>query len=420
MKDYKLPKDKHLTLDARREIEKCLNVGATFKDIAHRVGKSPTTISREVKRHLIYKEAPVVFRKGVNALPENKQCPNLLKAPFVCNACEKRNYNRCPYRKQFYYAQKAHEEYAFTLKDSREGIPLNKQEFHDADTVISEAVKKGQRLYHILQTYDAGISLPSAYRYLHKDYLSIGKPDMPRVPKFKARKQYRESGIPKAVKVGHTYDDFPAYIDEHEILHWVETDTVIGRVGGKVIMTFHFTRMNFMFGLLLEGKTSAEAAAKVRELKKRLRFEDLRFGDIFPLLLTDNGGEFANISAFIADLDGEIETNLFFCDPYCSSQKPNVEKNHTLFRDIMPKGESFDDFTQETVNTIFSHINGSKRKSLNGKSPYEAFVYFFNEEVASILGIRHIPAEDIVQDKRLMKTLRKTSSACIKPGCPHA
>ena len=52
MKDYKLLKDKHLTLEARQEIEKCLDVGVTFKDIARRVGKSSTTISREVKKHL--------------------------------------------------------------------------------------------------------------------------------------------------------------------------------------------------------------------------------------------------------------------------------------------------------------------------------------------------------------------------------
>jgi IS30 family transposase len=184
-------------------------------------------------------------------------------------------------------------------------------------------------------------------------------------------------------------------------------DTVIGRQGGKVIMTFHFTQMNFMFGLLLNDKTAAEAAAKIRSLKKKLRVEGLCFGDIFPLILTDNGGEFANVTAFTDDAEGLPTTRLYFCDPYCSSQKPRVEKNHTIFRDIVPKGESFDDFTQATVNTIFSHINGSKRKSLNGKSPYEAFVYFFNEDLAQLLGIRHVPAEDVIQDKRLLKMLRK-------------
>jgi len=419
MPDYKLPKEKHLTPEARQEIERCLDMGGiSFKDIARRVGKSPTTISREVKKHLVYKDAPVVHTKGDGTPLTNKQCPELMKAPFVCNACEKRNYNRCPYRKQFYRAKKAHEEYAFTLVDSREGIPLNKQEFHVADEIISSAIKKGQRLYHIMQTYDVDISIPTAYRYLHKDYLSIEKTDMPRVVKFKPRKQSRTPGIPKKLKVGRTFADFLAYTDEHEIQHWVEMDTVIGRVGGKVIMTFHFTQMNFMFGLLVNDKTSAEAAAKIRALKKKLCLVDYRFGDVFPLLLTDNGGEFANVAAFTDDAEGLPTTQLYFCDPYCSSQKPRVEKNHTIFRDIVPKGESFDHFTQATVNTIFSHVNGIKRKSLNGKSPYEAFVYFFNEELASLLGIRHIPAADVVQDKRLLKTLKKAPSASNRTDKP--
>jgi IS30 family transposase len=421
MKDYRLPKEKHLTHEARQEIEKCLNVGVSFKDIARRVGKSPTTISREVKKHLVYKDAPVVHTRGDGTPLANKQCPELMKAPYVCNACEKQSYNRCPYRKQFYRAKKAHEEYEFTLVDSREGIPLNKQEFHDADAIISEAVKKGQRLYHIVNTYDVGISLPSAYRYLHKNYLSISKMDMPRVPKYKARKQYRVPGVPKAAKAGRTFADFQAYISEHEICHWVEMDTVIGRQGGKVIMTFHFTQMNFMFGLLLDDKTSTEAAVKIRALKKKLRLEDFRFGNIVPLLLTDNGGEFSNVCAFTDDAEGLPSSKLFFCDPYCSSQKPRVEKNHTIFRDIVPKGETFDYFTQDMVNTIFSHVNGSKRKSLNGKCPYESFVYFYNEEVAQLLGIHHVPAEDVIQDKRLLKALRKTPPASDRhdePGSP--
>lgn len=417
MKDGKLPKEKHLTLEARQEIEKCLDMGGiTFKDIGRRVGKCQTTISREVKKHLIYKEAPVVRTKsdGTPIHDNDKPCSKLLKAPFVCNACEKNSYNRCSYRKQFYRAKKAHEEYAFTLVDSREGIALNKQEFHDADAIISEGIKKGQRLYHIMKTYNVGISLPSAYRYLHKQYLSIKKTDMPRVVKFKARKQYRVPGVPKAAKIGRTYEDFLDYIDKHEIGHWVEMDTVIGRQGGKVIMTFHFTQMNFMFGLLLNDKTSAEVTSKTIAFKKRLFLGGARFGDIFPLLLTDNGGEFANVAAFTDDAEGLPSSKLFFCDPYCSSQKPHVEKNHTIFRDIVPKGESFDDFTQGMVDTIFSHVNGGKRKSLNGKSPYDAFVYFFDESTASLLGIRHIPAEDVVQDRRLLVALKKTPP--LNPG----
>jgi IS30 family transposase len=138
-------------------------------------------------------------------------------------------------------------------------------------------------------------------------------------------------------------------------------------------------------------------------LKEKFRESEIRFGDICPLALTDNGGEFANISAFELDEDGQTETRLFFCDPMRSSQKPKVEKNHTLFRDIVPKGESFDHFTQETVNLIFSHVNGVKRKIFNGKSPYDLFAFTFGEKIASLLGISYIPAKDVIQSPNLLK-----------------
>jgi IS30 family transposase len=420
MSDQMLASEKHLTLEAREEIQKCLEHGVTFKAIARRVGKSPTTISREVKKHLTFKESPVTTTRSDGSSSECKTCPKLMKAPFVCNPCDKNSYNRCSYRKQFYYAKQAQKEYEFTLVDSREGIPLNKQSFHDADAIISKAIKKGQRLYHIIHTYDVDISLSSAYRYLNKGYLSINKLDMPRAVKFKARKQYRVAGVPKAAKLGRTYDDFRAYVDENEIGHWVEMDTVIGRVGGKVIMTFNFTQMNFMFGLLLDDKTSASAADKICELKKKLVSSGIRFGDVFPVLLTDNGGEFANVAAFTDDPEGLHETRLYFCDPYRSSQKPRVEKNHTIFRDIVPKGESFDCFTQDTVNLIFSHVNGGKRKVLNGKSPYELFVFVYGETIAASLGIAYVPAEDVIQTNKLLKTIKKTPPSVSRQIKPEA
>jgi len=159
-----------------------------------------------------------------------------------------------------------------------------------------------------------------------------------------------------------------------------------------------------MFGLLLDNKTAAEAALKITTLKTTLRGGGVRFGDNFPLPLTDNSGEFANVLVFTQDLDGEPETDLFFCDPNCAFQKPRVEKNHTIFRDIVPKGRSFDCFTQETVNLIFSHVNGTKRKVLNGKTPYEMFSFLHSKEVAALLGITQVATTEIVQSPLLLKS----------------
>jgi IS30 family transposase len=402
MSDLKTSKGKHLTIEDRRYLMECLDKAMSFKDIARRVGKSPTTISREVKKHFEVRSTPVK-RTTIDGTPvEERPCPLLLKAPFVCNSCGKRS-RICGYQKQVYIAGKAQAEYKALLHDAREGIPLNKEEFWRSDTIIREGFKKGQHLYHIMASNDLGFSQATAYRHLHKGYLSVSKMDFPRVPKFKERRKRRPDSVPKAIKAGRTYSDFLAFIEDHNLKSWVEMDTVIGRPGGKTIMTFDFTLCNFMFGLLLEDKTAAEAASKIRALKSKLHADGIRFGDIIPVLLTDNGGEFANVFAFTQDLDGSLETELFFCDPFQSSQKPRVEKNHTLFRDIVPKGESFDHFTQETVDLIFSHVNGVKRNVLGKKSPYEMFSFMFGESTASLLGIQHIPASDVVQSSILLK-----------------
>jgi IS30 family transposase len=225
----------------------------------------------------------------------------------------------------------------------------------------------------------------------------------PRVVKFKPRRKKPTEYIPKALKIGRTYVDFQKHIEENEISSWVEMDTVIGRIGGKVILTLHFKFCNFMCGVLLCNKTSAEVSAKILALKNTLSENGLSFGNVFPLILTDNGGEFADVFSLENDSMGDKETELFFCDPYQSSQKPNVEKNHTLFRDIVPKGESFDDFTQETVNLIFSHVNSVHRKVLNGKTPFEIFTFTYGDKIASLLGIKSVPAIEVIQSAKLLK-----------------
>ena len=64
MTDIKSKKYKHLTLEERQEIMECLDKGMTFKAIARRIKKDPTTVSKEVKKHLTVVEATVKHTKG--------------------------------------------------------------------------------------------------------------------------------------------------------------------------------------------------------------------------------------------------------------------------------------------------------------------------------------------------------------------
>lgn len=387
-------KNKHMTLDDRIEIQECLSKGMTFKAIGERIGKNQTTVSREVKIHM---------EPYTNSFVRTDEvCPKLLKAPFVCNGCEKKSRSSCPYRRQLYTAKKAQAEYDTILVESRTGIPLNKESFYETERIISEAVQNGQHIYHIIQSNNLPISTATVYRHIQKRYYSITPMDLPRAVKFKPRNAKKSDYVPKWAREGRTFDDFLAFVEDNSDIPLVQLDTVIGRIGGKVIMTIHFVNSDFMIGLLLENKTAAEAATKIQALKADLKALDFNFGDIAPLLLTDNGGEFSIVSAFENDAEGNAESNMFFCEPCSPHEKAEIEKNHTLFRDIVKTGTSFDDFTQETVNLIFSHVNAVKRKQFNAKSAYDMFSFYYSEVLASALGISFVPANEVIQSPKLL------------------
>lgn len=391
----KTKKNKHMTLQDRIEIQECLSKSMTFKAIGKRIGKDQTTVSKEIRLRA------QSYRNGF--VKTDDICPKLLKAPYVCNGCEMKSRSSCKYIRRVYHAKKAQADYETLLTDARTGIPLNKESFYETESIISNSVRKGQHVFHAIKSNNLPVSTATVYRHIKKGYYTISPIDLPRAVKFKQRKSKQQDYVPHGVKVGRTYDDFLAYVENKPDISRVELDTVIGKVGGKLILTIHFVSVDFMVGILLNDKTAAEAALRITELKSRLKRSGFKFGDVMPLLLTDNGGEFSCVSAFENDDNGNLESHIFFCNPNAPYEKPHIEKNHTMFRDIVPKGSSFDNFTQETVDLIFSHVNAVKRKQFNGKSAYDLFTFSYSRELAAALGISPIPADEVVQSPSLLK-----------------
>ena len=385
-----MTKHKHLTLSDRNDIQLGLERGETFKAIGQLILKDPTTVSKEVKRN----------KQIRDSTSNNLPCPLLDKAPFVCNGCSKRRQN-CGYQKIFYLAKQAQKQYEQTLVEAREGTPLNSQTFWDMDKVISDGVKKGQHIYHILKTHNLNVSSSTVYRHIRKGYLSIAPIDLARAVKFKERRKSNLPSIPKEDKKGRSYEDFQNYLVLNQLNSWLEMDTVMGRMGGKVLLTFNLSFCNFIFARLLENKTTLEVTKHLYDIKNNLHEADKDFCQLFPVILTDNGGEFARVDDIEMDVRGE--SKLFFCDPNRSDQKGRIEKNHTLIRDILPKGTSFDNLTQEDTNLVCSHVNSVKRAALNGKSAYEFFVFTYGEEIPKLLGISKVPAEDVCQSSKLLQ-----------------
>lgn len=279
----------------------------------------------------------------------------------------------------------------------REGIALNRESFYHTEQVISSALCAGQHIYHAIAAH---ISTATVYRHIHRGYYAIRSIDLPRAVKFKSRRPKERSFVPKAAKVGRTYEDYLQFLADCPDVQTVQLDTVIGRIGGKVILTIHFVQFDFMVGLLLDNKT--EVASKFRALKARIAQAGISFADVMPIMLTDNGGEFSIVSAFENSSDGIPESHLFFCDPCSPHEKPHIEKNHTLLHDILPSGSSFDHLTQEEVDFVFSHLNAVLRKQFNGKSAFDLFSFTYSSALATCLGIQFVPHEQVIQFPRLL------------------
>lgn len=237
-----MTKHKHLTLSDRNDIQLGLERGETFKAIGQAILKDPTTVSKEVKRNRQVRESTC----------DNLPRPLLDKAPFVCNGCPKRRQN-CGYKKIFYLAKQAQKQYEQTLVEAREGTPLNSKTFWDMDKVISDGVKKGQHIYHILKTHNLDVSSSTVYRHIRKGYLSIAPIDLARAVKFKERRKSKLPSIPKEAKKGRSYEDFQNYLVLNQLDSWLEMDTVLGRMGGKVLLTFNLSFCNFIFARLLDN-----------------------------------------------------------------------------------------------------------------------------------------------------------------------
>ena len=159
------------------------------------------------------------------------------------------------------------------------------------------------------------------------------------------------------------------------------------------IQTFIFQNTGIMIGFLHTEKTSESMASTLNKLQESHE-ED--YSKLFSLLLTDRGSEFEKYQLFEVNTEtGEIRTNIFYCDPQTSSQKPHVENNHNYVRDTIPIKKSLKNLTQNDIDLMFSHINSTPRAALNGKTPYEAFEFLYGAEILKKLNIQKIE-KDIV------------------------
>ena len=424
---------KHLTLSDRIQIAADLELKKPLNQIAAELDKDCSTISREIRKHSvavdkaafgriknrcvyryvcklygICKNEPDCTRKCSTCSQCNvncdsfieEKCKRLALPPYVCNGCDK--LRSCVLMKTFYYADMAEQTYRELLSESRRGYNMTTLELRNIDSQLSPLIKNGQSIHAAFVTKGDSITVSESTvaRLIKDSQLSATVMDQQRVVKLKPRKSKpTEKKVDRRCREGRTYADYLLFLEQHPGLSAVEMDSVIGRVGGKSLLTLIFPTSELMLTFLCECHTAACVQAKIDYLYDGLA--EL-FPELFPLILTDNGSEFSNPLAIETDTDGKQRTRLFYCDTMASWQKPHVERNHEYIRLILPKGSSFDDLTQEKVGLMMSHINSYPRASLGDRSPFEVFAYMHGQKTLNLLS-RLVCQTKIQSEKIVLK-----------------
>ena len=272
--------------------------------------------------------------------------------------------------------------------------------------LIGPLLKKGQSVYQILRNHpDLGISVKTLYTYIEsgifKDY-GIDNFSLRRQVSMRKRKSLKPRKQPANYE-GHKYEDYLRFKIENPTVSTTEMDTVYNDPEGPYIQTFIFENAPVMIGFLHKEKTCVSMASTLDILQERLG-DDYR--KLFSLLLTDRGSEFEKHDLFEINYEtGEIRSDIFYCDPQMPSQKPHVENNHNYLRNIIPNGIRLDSLTQGELDMVFSHINSTPRASLNGKTPYEAFAFFYGEDLLEKLHVKRIEKDEVTLMPYLLKNI---------------
>lgn len=409
---------KHLTYEDRLKIEECIAKRLRKYQTAEIVGKTQSTIAKEIKRNRILKQKNYFnddFNKCIH-LKECKiclnRCKNYEETPcferdrFIgaCNCCTK--LSKCKLDKYFYKAKLAQSNYEYTLRDSREGVNLTTTELFSIAHTIKPLIEQGQSLYTILENHkEIKLCPKTLYTYIEMGLFNdwgINNLSLKRKVKRKINKKKLKKRCEPADYTGRKYEDYLEFKKHHSNIPTTEMDTIVNSNSGcPCIQTFIFENTSLMIGILHKNKNSEEMSNSLNILQDLL---DEDYSKLFSLILTDRGAEFAKPKLFEVNMEtGEFRTNIFYCDPQAPSQKAHVENNHNFVREILPRGIDWYHLTQEKVDLMFSHINSVPRLSLGGKTPYEAFSFFYGENILKKLNIQKIEKDKVTLQPYLLK-----------------
>ena len=323
-----------LTLSEREEISRALVAGDSMRCVATRLGRAPSTISRELLRNggkVDYRAAQADDAASQRA-HRPKTCKLLSHPALALMVASKLQDQWSPeqiagWLKRTYPGQK-------DLQVSHEAIYLTL-------FVQTRGALKKELLEHLRRTR----GMRRSRHYTQKTCI--------------------HGRIVDAVSISER----PACIEDRAVPgHW-EGDLLFGGPHSQIATLVERQTRYVMLVKLIDKDSYTVAAALARHARTLPQ-------ELYRSLTWDRGTEMAGHRRFTLATDIQV----YFCDPHHPWQRGTNENTNGLLRQYLPKGMDLSDHSQESLDAIARKLNERPRKTLGYRTPAE----MFNECVASI------------------------------------
>ena len=314
----------HFTLEERKYLQQLLAEGLSFRKIAAILERSPSTISREVKRN------QAKYRP--HGKSDNKYWYNHWRA------------------NNLYIRRRREQNRAALVPDT------DRWDYVIAGLKAFWSPEEISERWHKMNPQEKPICVSTIYRYIN-----LGK-----FPEITAQKHLRRHGkrmFPRnsnynSIQPDRIIPEWPDAIRNRIRIGDWEGDTVYGGVGKGLLVSLVDRKTRFLRIGLLERRSSDGTRLVIEKLLKGLPVKSVSL---------DNGSEFSEFRK----LEESLSTLVYFAEPHKPWQRGTNENTNDIIRFFFPKGFDFRTVTDEDIQLVEDLINNRPRKCLGWKTPAE-------------------------------------------------
>ncbi|ABR91382.1 transposase, IS30 family [Janthinobacterium sp. Marseille] len=316
-----------LTLAEREEISRAIVAGHSMRVIARNLERSPSTISREIKRNggIEAYRAAEADAATWNRAHRPKACKLLMNRQLASAVADKLRQQWSP------------QQVAGWLKYSHPG----NEELHVSHETIYKTL--------FIQTRGA----------LKKELTEhLRRVRVMRRSRHHTQKTDNHGQISDAVSISER----PAGVEDRAVPgHW-EGDLLFGSGNSQIATLVERHTRYVMLVKIARKDTQTVIDALIKHAGKLPQ-------ELYKSLTWDRGKELADHKRFTLATDIQV----YFCDPRSPWQRGSNENTNGLLRQYFPKGMDISGYSQAQLNAVARRLNERPRKTLNYETPAQRF-----------------------------------------------